>query len=115
MRATADGALAGSVGFVRIGVLASGSGTNLEAILGEQLPVVIVIVDRPCRAVEVAEGAGVPAEVVARDSFGPDFDRVEYTHQVVDALQRHDIDVVVMAGFGTILEKPVHDAYPGRV
>ena len=39
---------------VRIGVLASGSGTILEAICEAGLPVVVVVVDRPCRATEVA-------------------------------------------------------------
>jgi phosphoribosylglycinamide formyltransferase-1 len=100
---------------VRIGVLASGSGTILEAILAEDLDVVVVLVDRPCRATKVAAGAGVPAEVVERSSYGPDFDRVAYTEQVVDALDRHEVDLVVMAGFGTILEKPIHDAFPGRI
>ena len=100
---------------MRLGVLASGSGTNLEAILAAGLPVSAVVVDRPCRAVEVAREAGIPAEVVERTSFGADFDRVAYTHQVVDALQRHRIDVIAMAGYGTILEKPVHDAFEGRI
>ena len=107
--------LADTVRSVRLGVLASGSGTNLEAILAAGLPVSAVVVDRPCRAVEVARDAGIPAEVVERTSFGADFDRVAYTHQVVDALRRHRIDVVAMAGYGTILEKPVHDAFEGRI
>jgi phosphoribosylglycinamide formyltransferase-1 len=34
---------------------------------------------------------------------------------VVDALAAHDVDVVVMAGFMTILDKPIFDAYDGRV
>jgi len=100
---------------VRIGVLASGSGTILEAILEADLPIAVVLVDRPCRATEVAKAAGIPAGVVERTNFGKDFDRVEYTHRVVDALAEHDVDVVVMAGFGTILEKPIHDAYPLRI
>jgi phosphoribosylglycinamide formyltransferase-1 len=100
---------------VRIGVLASGSGTNLEAILAAGLPVAAVVVDRPCRATEVAAASGIPFEVVRRASFGPDFDRSAYTEQVVDALQEHDIELVVMAGFGTILSKQIHDAYPGRI
>jgi phosphoribosylglycinamide formyltransferase-1 len=100
---------------VKIGVLASGSGTILEAILAEDLPVAVVVVDRPCRAIEVAEGAGVEGVLVERDSYGEDFDRVEYTHRVVDALQAADVDLVVMAGYGTILEKPIHDAYPDRI
>jgi phosphoribosylglycinamide formyltransferase 1 len=100
---------------MRIGVLASRSGTLLEAILGDGIPVVVVIADRPCRALDVAEGAGVPSELVERASFGQDFDRVAYTHQVVDALKRHEVEVVVMAGFGTVLSQPVHDAYPLRI
>jgi phosphoribosylglycinamide formyltransferase-1 len=100
---------------VRIGVLASGSGTNLEAILAAQLPVCVVLVDRPCRATEVAAASGIPAEVVLRESFGPDFDRSAYTERVVEALERHEVDLVAMAGFGTVLTKQVHDAYPGRI
>lgn len=99
----------------RIAVLASGGGTILEAILGSRLPVALVLVDRPCGATEIALAAGVPVEIVERDSYGDDFDRVAYTHRVVDALERHQIDLVAMAGFGTILEKPVHDAFPGRI
>ena len=64
---------------MRIGVLASGGGTNLEAILRAGLPVVTVVVDRPCGATAVAEAAGVPAELVRRETFGPVFDRGEYT------------------------------------
>lgn len=100
---------------MRIGVLASGSGTNLEAILEAALPVAVVIVDRPCRAVEVAERAGVPAALVERTSFGKDFDRLAYTHQVLDALAAHDADLVAMAGFMTVLDKPIFDAFPGRI
>jgi phosphoribosylglycinamide formyltransferase-1 len=99
---------------VRIGVLASGSGTILDAICEAGLPVVVVVVDRPCRAIEVARHHGVPVEVVER-SFGPGFDRLSFTHRVVDALARHGVELVVMAGFMTVLEKPVFDAYDGRV
>ena len=40
---------------------------------------------------------------------------MRFTERVVDALQRHDVDLVAMAGFMTILEKPVFDAFPGRI
>jgi phosphoribosylglycinamide formyltransferase-1 len=100
---------------MRIGVLASSGGTNLEAILEAGLPVVAVVVDRPCGATDVAEAAGVPAELVRRSSFGPEFDRAENTARVLDALERHAVELVVMAGFGTILDKQIHDAYPGRI
>ena len=95
---------------MRIGVLASGGGSNLEAILRAELPVVAVVVDRPCGATAIAEAAAVPATVVTR---GPD--RLAFTHEVVDALAAHDVEVVVMAGFMTILDKPIFDAYDGRV
>jgi phosphoribosylglycinamide formyltransferase-1 len=96
-------------------VLASGSGTILGAILEADIPVEVVVVDRPCQAVDVAEAAGVPAVLLERTSFGPDFDRLAYTERVVDVLQHHGIDTVAMAGWGTINEKPLFDAFEGRV
>ena len=100
---------------MRIGVLASGSGTILEAMLDRALPVVVVVVDRPCGAVEIAERADVEAQVVEREDFGPDFDRVAYSKQIVDVLHEADVDLVAMAGFGTILDEPVFDAFRGRI
>src|SRR4051794_17781778 len=100
---------------VRVGVLASGSGTNLRAIVERGVPVVVVIADRPCAALDVAREAGVAVELLERDDFEPTFDRLAYTHRVVDALGAHAVELVAMAGFGTILEKPIHDAYPGRI
>src|ERR1700692_3307706 len=99
---------------MRVGVLASGSGTILRALLGRQLPIVAVIADRPCGALDIAREHGVAAELVERADFGPTFDRVAYTHDVVDVLHRHDVDLVAIAGFGTILSKPFLDAYGGR-
>jgi phosphoribosylglycinamide formyltransferase-1 len=95
---------------MRIGVLASGGGSNLEAILAAGLPVAVVVVDRACRATELAEGAGVPSELVEWSG-----DRLDFTHKVVDALERHGADLVAMAGFMRILDKPIFDAFPGRV
>lgn len=98
-----------------LGVLASGTGTILGALLERSLPIAVVVVDRPCPAVELARQAGVAVEVVQRDSFGPGFDRVAYTHRVVDALERRAVEVVAMAGFGTVLSKPFFDRFSGRV
>jgi phosphoribosylglycinamide formyltransferase-1 len=78
------------------------------------LPIVAVVVDRPCGAVDIAKEHDVPAALIERTDFSKDFDRVAYTHDVVDALQRHDADLVAIAGFGTILSKPFVDAYGGR-
>jgi phosphoribosylglycinamide formyltransferase-1 len=99
----------------KLGVLASGNGTILQAILEADLPVAVVVVDRPCAATGRAEMAGVPVEIVERTSFGPEFDRVAYTQRVVDAMERHRVDLIAMAGFGTILGVPIHDAFAGRI
>jgi len=96
-------------------VLVSGSGTNLRAMLDADLPIVLVLADRPCAALGIADAAGVATALVERTDFSKSFDRVAYTHDVVDALRAHDVDLIAMAGFGTILEKPVHDAYPDRI
>lgn len=105
----------GSVRGVRVGVLASGSGTILQALLDRALPVVVVVTDRDCRALEIARSASVPAELVERTDFGPSFDRLGYTERVLEVLRHHAVDLVAMAGFMTVLDKPVFDAYEGRI
>ncbi|MGH9122765.1 MAG: phosphoribosylglycinamide formyltransferase, partial [Acidimicrobiales bacterium] len=98
-----------------LAVLVSGSGTIMEAILGADLPVVVVIADRSCRAIELARDAGVSAEVVERGDWGPGFDRDAFTERILDALKRYQADVVAMAGFGTVLGDAMFDTYGGRV
>jgi phosphoribosylglycinamide formyltransferase-1 len=99
----------------QLGVLASGAGTILAAIIEAGLPVAVVIVDRSCPAEKLAADAGVAVETVERDSFGADFDRAAYTGRVVDALRRHGVGTVAMAGFGTVLSASLFEAFPGRV
>ncbi len=100
---------------MRIGVLASGSGTILEAILDKKIDVSLVITDRPCRAVEVANRAGVPCLEIPRTSYGEDFDRDGYSGQVLEVLEDHGIELVAMAGYGTILGSIVHEHFGGRI
>ncbi len=109
---------AGSVATVRLGILVSGTGSILEALLDDGLPVTVVLADRPCRALEIAERASVPAVLVDRSEwggYGADFDRYGYTRAVTDALRQHQVDLIAMAGFGTVLDQPIHDAYPMRI
>ena len=100
---------------MRIAVLASGSGTLLDAILDDGIPVDLVVTDRPSKAEVVAESHGVPAVLVERSSYGADFDRDAYTAQVVDVLEARGIELVVMAGFGTIFGEAIHTAFPDRI
>ena len=102
------------VGDVRVGVLVSGSGTNLQAILDANLPIAVVVADRPAiGALERAVEAGVPTLVVDRDRYLPD--RVGFTQAILDALEAYGVGLVAMAGFMTILEKPIFEAFGDRV
>jgi len=96
-------------------VLASGTGSILESMLAAHLDVAVVIVDRACRAVELAGRHGIAVAVIERTDFGSGFDRVRYSRRVVDELTSRDIDVVAMAGFGTVLAEPFFARYAGRV
>jgi phosphoribosylglycinamide formyltransferase 1 len=103
---------------VRTGVLVSGTGSILEALLAEDLPIVVVVADRPCRALEVAETSGTTVELVDRRAFGgfsEQFDRDNYTRRLVDVLRAHGVELVAMAGFGTVLTQEIHDAFPMRI
>jgi phosphoribosylglycinamide formyltransferase-1 len=100
---------------VRLAVLVSGTGSILDAMAQAGLAIEVVLADRPCPALERAQGHGIAAELVERSSFGDDFDRTAYTVEVVEALQHHGIDLVAMAGWGTIFGHPIYDAFGGRV
>ena len=105
---------------LKAAVLVSGGGTNLQALLDAEaaghIPhakISLVIASRPdAYALTRAQNAGVPTEVVRRKDFAcaEDFDTA-----LLDALHRHDIQVVVLAGFLSILGKRVIDAYPDRI
>ena len=98
---------------MRVGVLVSGSGTILGSILEAGIPVEVVAADRSCRALEVAESAGVAGELVERESFGKRFDREAYTQRLVDVLRKYDVELVVIAGFGTVVPG-LAAAFPNR-
>lgn len=100
---------------VRIAVLVSGSGTLLEAMIEAGLPVTLVVSDRPCRGLEIAAENGVQAALLHRRDFGSGFDREAYANEMTDLLEEHTIDVVAMAGFGTVLGASIFQAMPGRI
>jgi phosphoribosylglycinamide formyltransferase 1 len=82
------------------------------------LPVTVVLSDRRCAALAMAREAGAADELIDRalyGGFGPDFDRPGYTATVAATLVAHQVDLVAMAGFGTVLGQSVHDAFPGRI
>jgi phosphoribosylglycinamide formyltransferase-1 len=87
----------------------------LDAILDAGITPAVVIADRPCVALDNAAAAGLTTELVERASFKADFDRDAYTSQLVDVLKRHEVDLVVFAGFGTITSNELYEVYENRV
>ena len=103
---------------MRLAILVSGSGTILEAILAEGIEVHCVLSDRPCRGLEVAQAAGATPLLVDRAGFGgfsPSFDRTGFTEAVRDTLCAEQVDLVAMAGFGTVFSGAIYDSFAGRI
>jgi phosphoribosylglycinamide formyltransferase-1 len=106
------------LGHVRLCVLVSGSGTILEAMVSAGIKVALVASDRPCRGLDVASHAGIESLLVDRSAFGgfsKSFDREGYSRELANELRERDIDLVAMAGFGTIMTAVFHETFPGRV
>ncbi len=88
---------------IRLGVLASGNGSNLQALLDAcgagrlDAAVAVVISNVPgAGALERARRAGVPAEVIPSKGVA---DREAYDLGLVEALRRHEVDLVCLAGY----------------
>lgn len=96
--------------------MVSGTGSILESILGHGIDVTVVAADRECVALERAEAAGIPAELVRRTDFGRGaaFDRDGYTHHLVKVLRGYEPKLIVSAGFGTVVPG-IAAAFPNRV
>lgn len=98
-----------------LAILVSGKGTILEAILESGITPEIVIADRECRAIRVAESSGINAKLLRRNSFGPEFDREAYCVELERCLKASNVQVVVLAGFGTILTPSFIHKFEGRI
>ncbi len=103
---------------LRIGVLVSGSGTNLQAIIDaaqEGLPVEIVHVvsSRPdAYGIERAKAAGIPVLVMNRGIYA---DVEAADSMIVDTLKAAGAEYVVMAGYMRMVTNVMLDAYPNRI
>lgn len=102
-----------------LGVLVSGSGTNLQAILdaiaaGSLQAKVGVVVSNvaTAKALDRAKAARVPAIVVDHKAFPT---REAFDAAVIEVLQSHRVDCVVLAGFMRLVTKTVLEAFPNRV
>ena len=103
---------------LKIAVLLSGSGTNLQAIIDEAaegLPVDIVLVvsSRPdAYGIERAKAAGIPTLVLNRDAY---VDTLAADAMIVDACKAAEAEYVIMAGYMRMVTSVLLDAYPNRV
>lgn len=105
---------------VRIAVLVSGGGTNLQALIDAQNrgeiiggEIAAVIASKPgVYALTRAENAGIPGYVVARKDYASSR---EMTVALVEKLKELQIDLVVLAGFMTIITGEMVQAYPNAI
>ncbi len=96
-----------------IGVLVSGAGTNLQALLDAGLPVVAVASNRPgVRALERAEAAGVATAVFELDAYA---DRPARDAAMADWLGDRGARLIVCAGYMQLLTEPFLDRFEGRI
>ncbi|MCK6534325.1 MAG: phosphoribosylglycinamide formyltransferase [Polyangiaceae bacterium] len=102
-----------------LGVLVSGSGTNLQAILDAvaerrlDARVHVVVSNKPgVPALDRAERAGVPAVVVPHRDFSS---REEFDRKLVEVLRAAGVKLVVLAGFMRVLTPVFLQAFAGRV
>ena len=96
-----------------IGVLVSGEGTNLQALLDANLPVVAVASNvAGARGLDRAQAVGVATAVFALDEFS---DREARDAAMADWLAGHDVELVVCAGYMHLLRPAFLDRFPQRV
>ncbi len=97
---------------MRLGVLVSGRGSNLEALLEAGLPVALVISNRAgVRALDVAERHGIPTFVLATAAFS---DAAARDAAVGNALASADVGLAILAGYDQLLRAPYFAAFGGR-
>jgi len=96
-----------------IGVLASGHGSNLQALLDAGLPVVAVASNKPgVGALERAAAAGVASAVFALEDHE---DRPARDAAMADWLEERGVELVVLAGYMHLLTQPFLDRFPDRI
>ncbi len=104
----------------KIAVLVSGGGTNLQALIDAEArgelgagKITLVIASKPgVYALERAASAGIEGRVLARK----DYDSIAaYSKVLADTMKTEGIDLVVLAGFLTIIDEQVYEAFPNRI
>lgn len=103
----------------KIAVLCSGGGTNLQALIDAQETVLcsgrialVITNNQNAYALERAKTAGIPTEVVLKKELGS---QEAFEAKLKEVLTAYDIDLIILAGFMTILTASFTSAYPRRI
>lgn len=104
----------------KIGVLVSGGGTNLQALIDAQErgelgngKITLVIASKPdVYALERAKNNGIVSKVLARKEYDS---IAAYSKALADTLEAAEIDLVVLAGFLTIFDEQVYERFPNKI
>ena len=102
-------------GKIKIAVLVSGGGTNLQAILDAQKSgiikngevVLVISTNEDAYALSRAANAGVKSVVIKRET--------DFEQKIIDCLEEHGIELIVLAGFMCILSRSFTSRYRDRI
>jgi len=104
---------------LRLGVLASGGGTNLQSLIDRcadgslSAEIVLVVANNPgAGALTRAKEAGIPYRCIDHRTYA---DREEFDRVVVDTLQDAGVELVALAGFMRLISGVFLEAFPGRI
>ncbi len=101
---------------MRVAVFASGSGTNLQAIIDaeiQSIQIVLVFTNNPqAYAIERAKNHNIPVEVIDHKNYQT---REEYERNIIEVLDPYKLDLIVLAGFMRILSPVLVRAYKNKI
>lgn len=103
---------------LNIAVLVSGGGTNLQALINAEKKgiiksgkITLVLADRPSYGLERAKNANIATQLLDKKSLG----RKAFESALLDTLSANNIDMIVLAGFLSILSPVIISAYNDRI
>ena len=100
----------------KIAVLVSGGGTNLQALIDSNLQageiVLVISSQADAYAMERAKNAGIPAVAVVRKEFP---DQAAFEAKMTALLEEYGVELIILAGFLTILSADFTAKYPNRI
>ena len=108
------------MGMKKIAVLVSGGGTNLQTLIDAEKRgvfgdsrITLVVASKPgVYAIERAKNNGIASKVLARGDYESIAD---YSRALADTLLSEGVDLVVLAGFLTIIDEQMYEAFPNRI